>query len=53
MTLVKNRQQDMALGQMIRALHSPNFAEALSHFVRKLVSFDNLIVNRDRLSQKS
>lgn len=44
MSLMKNRQQDMALGQMVKALHSANFSEALSYFVRKLVDFDNLIV---------
>ena len=39
-----SRQQDKALGEMVRALGNANFPEALSHFVGKLIAFDNLIV---------
>ncbi len=44
MSLIQNKKQDMALGGLIKSLHSANFSEALSHFVSKLVAFDNLIV---------
>lgn len=39
-----NRQQDKALGELVRALGDVTFPEALSHFVGKLIKFDNLIL---------
>lgn len=37
-------QEDRALGHAVRALGQPGFAEALAHYARQLVAFDNLIV---------
>lgn len=44
MSLMTNTKQDTALAMLIRALHSANFSEALSHFIGKIVECDNLIV---------
>ncbi len=37
-------KQDKALGEMVRSLKNANFPEALSHFVQRVMTFDNLIV---------
>lgn len=37
-------KQDKALAEMVRSVGNANFPEAMGHFVRKLVEFDNLIV---------
>ncbi|WP_435234305.1 helix-turn-helix transcriptional regulator [Psychromonas sp. PT13] len=37
-------QQDKALAEMVRSLGNANFPEALSHFVGKVIDFDNCIV---------
>jgi DNA-binding CsgD family transcriptional regulator len=39
-----NQEQDKALGEVIRSQGNANFPEALAHFVRKVLEFDNLIV---------
>jgi DNA-binding CsgD family transcriptional regulator len=44
MALVPDRKLDIALGQLVRSLRNGNYPAALSHFVRKLIDFDNLIV---------
>ena len=44
MASIQSKKQDVALGLVVKSLHSANFSEALSYFVKKLVSFDNLIV---------
>ncbi len=40
----QKNKQDSALGEVIRALGRGDFAQALSHFVAKVVAFDNLII---------
>ena len=37
-------QQDRSLGQAIKALDHVDFPQAFSHFVAKVIDFDNLIV---------
>ncbi|SHO57914.1 helix-turn-helix transcriptional regulator [Vibrio quintilis] len=41
---ISGSKQDKALAEMVRALGNTSFPETLSHFVSKLVRFDNLIV---------
>lgn len=36
--------RDRALGQVIKALDNPEFPQALAHFARQLIKFDNLII---------
>lgn len=43
--------RDRALAQVVKALNNPEFPQALAHFVRQLISFDNLILliyNREK-----
>jgi len=46
MQITSNLQskQDKALGELVRHLDTANFPEALSHFVSKIVTFDNMII---------
>ena len=39
-----NRIQDKALSELIRSIGQVDFPEAFSHFMKKIVSFDNFIV---------
>ncbi|WP_025563320.1 helix-turn-helix transcriptional regulator [Psychromonas sp. SP041] len=39
-----NKEQDKALSEVVRALGGANFPEALAHFVKKIIGFDNLII---------
>lgn len=39
-----NQEQDKALGEVVRSLGNANFPEALGHFVKKTIGFDNFII---------
>jgi len=41
---VPNQEQDKALGEVVRSLGNANFPEALGHFVKKTIGFDNFII---------
>lgn len=38
------QKQDKALSEIVRSLNNANFPEALGHFVKKIIDFDNLII---------
>jgi len=43
-SVIQNKKQDIALGQLVSSLGNADFPQVLSNFVSKLVYFDNLIV---------
>ena len=42
--MAEAKKKDMALAHAIKTLGGADFSEVLSHFVRKLITFDNLII---------